>query len=89
MSYTIGKVIHLSVDRAERLAQLAHERGSTEDALIEKALDILFSLTGEGQEEEERRAWQALSVKSLDRIWDNEADAVYDNWRALYDTSQR
>lgn len=87
MSHTIDKVIHLSTDRAERLALLAHERDATEDALIEKALDILFSLTGEGSAEEERHAWQALSIKSLERIWDNEADAVYDNWRDIYGIS--
>jgi len=87
MSHTIDKVVHLSNDRAERLALLAHERGATEDALIEKALDILFSLTDEGSAEEERCAWQALSIESLERIWDNEADAVYDNWRDIYGIS--
>jgi hypothetical protein len=39
MHSTIDKVIHLSSDRAERLAQLAKPRGQPEDALIEKASD--------------------------------------------------
>jgi hypothetical protein len=82
MSTMIDKVVHLSADRVERLAQLARQHDTSEDALVEKALDLLFSLT-EGDDEEERRLWQAMTMKSLARVWDNEADAVYDNWREL------
>ena len=89
MNLTIDKVVHLAPDRAERLAQLAHLRGATEDALMEKALDLLFSLTDEDSPEEERLAWHALSMKSLERVWDNDADAVYDNWKEIYGVPER
>ena len=34
---------------------------------------------------QERQEWHQLSEKSLNRLWDNEQDAVYDNWRELYE----
>jgi hypothetical protein len=89
MNSTIDKIVHLSAERAERLTRLAHERGVPEDTLVEKALDLLFSLSGESSAEEERRAWHALGMKSLERVWDNDADAVYDNWRNLYGVPER
>ena len=84
MSITLDKVVHLSAERAARLAQLARERSTTEDALVEKALDLLFDLTGEESQAQERGVWRALGAKSLERVWDNDADAVYDHWRELY-----
>jgi predicted transcriptional regulator len=79
-----NKVVHLSPDRAERLTQLAEQRGLPEDTLIEKALDLMFSLSEEADAEEARRTWQTMGMKALERVWDNDADAVYDNWRELY-----
>ena len=35
-------------------------------------------------EAEERTFWQLASEESLHRVWDNPADAIYDNWQALY-----
>jgi predicted transcriptional regulator len=87
MSTTIDKVVHLSPERAERLARLAQNKSTTEDALVEKALDLLFDLADEGAEEE-RKAWRTLGVESLERVWDNDADAVYDNWKELYGVSE-
>ena len=84
MKEILDKTVHLSADRIERLAQLAREKHTSEDALVEKALDLLFELTGEGSVPEERHMWRDLSAKSLERVWDNDADAVYDNWRELY-----
>jgi len=89
VSYTVDKIIHLSNDRAEQLTKLASEHEATEDTIIEKALDLLFSIIGEGNTEEERHIWQLLSMKSLERVWDNDADAVYDNWRNIYDIPER
>jgi hypothetical protein len=37
----------------------------------------------------QRHGWSLLSEASLQRIWDNEADAIYDNWRELYDVPAR
>lgn len=56
---------------------------------MEKALDLLFGLTEEDAEETERLDWRALGMNSLKRVWDNEADAVYDNWRELYGVPER
>ena len=29
----------------------------------------------------ERQGWSFLSESAMQRVWDNEEDAVYDNWR--------
>lgn len=84
MQITIDKVVHLSEDRSKRLGQMASASGTTEDALIERALDILFQLSRR-EGETERRDWNAVSEGALHRIWDNDADAVYDNWLPAYD----
>jgi hypothetical protein len=57
---------------------LAKAHGLREDQVVEKALDILFSLTDLFDERTERRGWSFLSEDSLQRIWDNAEDAVYD-----------
>ena len=35
----------------------------------------------------ERKAWEALSHSSLKRVWGNDADAVYDDWKSMYGVS--
>jgi hypothetical protein len=51
----------------------------SEDQLIEKALDILFNLADLSDSDVERQGWSFLSEDSLQRVWDNAEDAVYDN----------
>ena len=80
----IEKNIHLSADRARYLNRLAQVKALSEDQLIEKALDILFSLADLLDSQVERQGWSFLSEDSLQRIWDNAEDAVYDNWKELY-----
>ncbi len=80
----IEKRILLSVERAGRLSRLAQIRQIHEDQIVEKALDILFSLTDLLDERAEERGWSFLSESALHRVWDNEEDGVYDNWRELY-----
>jgi hypothetical protein len=75
-------VVHLSPERAERLERLANERKVSEEALIESALDLLFY--AEGSAEDEIVFWSGLSEGALAQVWDNDADAAYDNWRELY-----
>jgi predicted transcriptional regulator len=87
MSLTVHKVVQLSEERARRLEQLASASGTTEDALIEKALDIYFGLSETDSAEEERQAWSKLGLRALERVWENDADAVYDNWKELYGVS--
>jgi hypothetical protein len=81
---TVERHIWLSPDRAYRLDYLARTRGIAENQVIEKALDILFSLTDLLDERAERQGWSFLSEASLQRVWDNPEDAAYDNWRELY-----
>jgi len=81
----VEKHIRLSVERADRLGRLAQVHQIREDQIIEKALDILFSLTDLLDERAERQGWSFLSEAALQRVWDNEEDAVYDNWRELYE----
>ena len=85
----VEKHVRLSAERADRLDQLAQAHRLREDQIIEKALDILFSLTDLLSEGAERRGWSLLSEAALQRVWDNEEDAVYDNWRELYDVPTR
>jgi hypothetical protein len=85
----VEKRVRLSTERADRLSRLARTHGLREDQVVEKALDILFSLTDLFDERSERHGWSFLSEGSLQRIWDNEEDAVYDNWRELYGVPAR
>ena len=47
MSTVVDKQVQIAAERAQRLTQLAAAKGVTENALLEKALDLLF------QEQEE------------------------------------
>ena len=89
MLTAVEKHIRLSTEHADRLSRLARTKGLSEDQIVEKALDILFSLTDLFDERTERRGWSFLSEDSLRRIWDNEEDAAYDNWRELYGVPAR
>jgi hypothetical protein len=80
----VEKRVRLSADRASQLSQIAQSQHVSEDQVIEKALDILFSLADPLESAEERQGWSSLSEQSLQRVWDNESDASYDNWRELY-----
>lgn len=86
---TVEAHIRLTEQRADRLRRLAAERGTTEDQVIEKALDILFSLTDLLDDDVGRAGWSSLSESSLRRVWDNDADAAYDDWQGLYGSPAR
>jgi len=85
----VEKQIRLSAGRADRLSHLAERHQIGEDQIIERALDILFSLTDLLDDQSERRGWSFLSEAALQRVWDNPEDAAYDNWRTLYDVPAR
>lgn len=80
----VEKHIQIPAEQAKRLSYLAQQRKISEDQLVTKALDILFSLTDLLDSDLEQKGWSFLSEASLQRVWDNEQDAVYDNWRELY-----
>jgi hypothetical protein len=88
-STLIEKHIRLSAECADHLSRLAQIQAVSEDQIIESALDILFKLTELFDADTERRGWSFLSQASLQRVWDNEEDAVYDNWKELYGVPTR
>ena len=57
----VEKQIRLSAGRADRLSHLAEMHQIDEDQIIERALDILFSLTDLLDDQSERRGWSFLS----------------------------
>ncbi len=75
----------LSAAQATRLSALANAQRVSEDELIARALDLLFTLSELFDERAERLAWHRASEAALYRLWDNDQDAAYDNWRTLYD----
>lgn len=77
----VEKRIQLSTNQAAALSHLAQEYRIREDHIVEKALDIFFNLTDLFGEQ---KGWSYLSESSLKNVWDNDKDAVYDDWRALY-----
>jgi hypothetical protein len=81
---TVERHFQLSPERVRWLSSVARTRGVGESQIVEKALDILSSLTDLFEEGAEHQGWSLLSEPSLQRVWDNEADAAYDNWRELY-----
>lgn len=89
MLSVVEKRICLSSDQADRLSRLAQTQQVSEDRVVEKALDILFSLTELLDDRGERQGWSFTSEASLERIWDNDADSAYDNWRELYEIPAR
>lgn len=80
----VVKTISLSSERAEQLQRLSETTAISEDEIVAKALDILFSLTDLLDAQAERHGWSSLSEASLARVWGNREDARYDNWRELY-----
>jgi hypothetical protein len=61
----------------DRLCQADSDRG---EKVIRQAIDEAIAAM---------QGWSFLSEGSLQRIWDNEEDAAYDNWRELYGVPAR
>jgi hypothetical protein len=61
MSAIVDKQVRMTAERASRLEQLAAERGTTEDALIEEGLDVLFR-------EQERRAEREAALREGEEL---------------------
>ena len=84
MATSIERQVHPPTDRDHRLRQLAERSQLSEDQVIERALDILFSLAEVLEPDLERRGWSIVSEDALGRVWDNQEDARYDDWQQLY-----
>ena len=74
----------LPVDQIERLSRLAAAREMSENQVLERALDIFFGLAEVFGDDLDRQSWYRLSEPSAMRVWDNDQDAAYDDWRNLY-----
>ncbi len=88
-SHTIQKEIKLPTTLADRLSRLAQQHQLSEDQIVEKALGILFSLSDVFDTRTEQAEWALASDESLRRIWDNDQDVIYDNWKELYGIPER
>lgn len=88
LSKSIRREFVLPRDQVNRLRSMAETRQISESLVVEKALDVFFNLTEVFNPDLDRQAWYRLSEPSLLRIWDNDLDAAYDNWRELYDVSK-
>lgn len=82
-----GYQVQLSPAHAERLNHFARVNRISAAEVVERALDILFGITALIADGSDDRAWSSASADALARVWDNDDDAVYDNWRELYDVS--
>lgn len=73
---SVERTVHLPEEHVERLTRVAAHHRLTEDEVVVKALDILFSLAGVFDQETKGMDAAAMSEDSLRRIWENEQDAV-------------
>lgn len=89
MAATVEKRLQLSPDSADRLRRLAQQQQTSENELVERALDLLFNISDNNDTSAERRGWSLASEDVLQRVWDNEDDARYDNWQGLYGAPTR
>ncbi len=80
----VEKQIEISEEVAARLAAIAQQRHVSEGRLVEQALAVLFQLIALEETSDTTKDWASLSEASLRRVWDNDEDAIYDNWRELY-----
>lgn len=81
----VSREFALPRDQVNRLQSLAQARQISESRVVEKALDIFFSLAEVFDQDQDldRQTLYRLSGPSLLRVWDNDADAAYDNWGEL------
>ena len=82
------KRIRLSSERADRLRAVAEAQGVDEEEIILRLLDIFLRGAEALEGEINRHTWHTLGLAGFERAWDNEEDAIYDNWRGLYGISE-
>lgn len=80
----VEKQFWLSPERAALLKHIAQTRRISEQEVIEKALDVLSKLMDDVSEKAEQDGWSSLSEDALSHVWENNEDAIYDNWRDMY-----
>jgi hypothetical protein len=81
-STVVNVHIQLVGDEARRIHKTAQQRGTTVDAVIEDAIRTYLAFDSESVE------WSVGSLSSFQEGLDNDEDAIYDDWRRLYDTDK-
>lgn len=73
--------IDLTPDMETRLHEEAAKQGQAPKEYAQQAFEHLLGLNPEQEETEAAftAAWSAASNRSLQEIWDNDEDAVYDH----------
>lgn len=87
-STPVKREFALPRDQVSRLESLAEARQISESRVVEEALDVFFSLAEVFDRDFDRQVLYQLSEPSLLRVWDNDPDAAYDDWRELYDVPE-
>ncbi len=73
--------VTLAENEADRLNQLSKRRGVSASDLIAKVIQDFIN----DEMKDEVRDWSAMSLAAFEKDWDNDEDAIYDNWRELYE----
>lgn len=58
-------------------------------SLLGVLADLGPAPSAEEIDEARRETWSSISEESLHRVWDNDEDALYDNWKELYGAPTR
>lgn len=86
---TVELQISLPSGQAARLEALAQQLQTSRGAVVLQALDILFGITDLLATHTERQDWSQIAEETFRRVWDNEQDASYNDWRNLYSVPAR
>jgi len=71
--------------RVTEVLKIVQNFTSTERLILARLLlDSILNSETENDDD-----WINLSLASFQKDWDNQEDAIYDNWRELYDISER
>jgi len=83
------RITQISERYARQLDKLARATHVSEADIIERALDVFFRFSDAVTTSSAGQDWAKASEEWLSRVWGNEADAAYDNWRELYGVPAR
>ncbi|MBM3242729.1 hypothetical protein FJZ31_41240 [Candidatus Poribacteria bacterium] len=72
--------LELSEEIYVPLQAQAASKGLEPAAWVEKLLAFWVHAGETSNEKALEQEWQALSLAAFERDWDNEEDAIYDNW---------
>lgn len=65
-----------------------HDLPEEQVKLVEKFIEFLRKEQLIQEEKQKEEDWTKLAISSFTEDWDNEKDAVYDDWRELYHVSK-